>query len=374
MTGIKLSILTNMVAPYRVPFFRELAANNKISRLRILTCVERESDRQWSVDNADTYQVKSLAGLTINLKRGSDAIRILHFRFGIFWDLLRHRPDCLIIGDASWTSYLAVLACKFLFIRYFVWNEITTTSRVSKGFVSSLRRWMYRGADKLIASCQMAKEYLLQNGVSSDKVHIVLNAVDNDFFLAQRKQWEPQRAELRAELGIKDDAFCFIYVGQLISRKRVLETIELLAKVALHRAVHLVVVGSGPLESQMCLKARELEFESINFCGYSNPERLSQLYVASDALILLSEDEPWGMVVNESLLFGKPIFVSKNVAAGVEMLRFSECGSIIDLNQAFNFSEYIDFFNNLNEENFKFIYELNGKFMSEKFMQVLLSK
>lgn len=307
-----------MVAPYRVPFFRELAANNKISRLRILTCVERESDRQWSVDNADTYQVKSLAGLTINLKRGSDAIRILHFRFGIFWDLLRHRPDCLIIGDASWTSYLAVLACKFLFIRYFVWNEITTTSRVSKGFVSSLRRWMYRGADKLIASCQMAKEYLLQNGVSSDKVHIVLNAVDNDFFLAQRKQWEPKRAELRVELGIKDDAFCFIYVGQLISRKRVLEMIELLANVSLDRSIHLLVVGSGLLESQMRLSASELGFNTISFCGYANPEELSRLYVASDALILLSNDEPWGMVVNEACLYGKGFISTDSVAAACE--------------------------------------------------------
>lgn len=372
MTGIKLSILTNMVAPYRVPFFRELAANNKISRLRILTCVERESDRQWSVDNADTYQVKSLAGLTINLKRGSDAIRILHFRFGIFWDLLRHRPDCLIIGDASWTSYLAVLACKFLFIRYFVWNEITTTSRVSKGFVSSLRRWMYRGADKLIASCQMAKEYLLQNGVSSDKVHIVLNAVDNDFFLAQRKQWEPQRAELRAELGIKDDAFCFIYVGQLISRKRVLETIELLAKISVDMPIHLIVVGSGPLESDMLLNAQKLGFDETTFCGFAKPERLSQLYVASDALILLSEDEPWGMVVNESLLFQRPFFVTNSVASAFEFnLLNSKAGIIVDFDKENILEKLNDFITSYGD-----IVNANvsdPSKMANKFVSVLLS-
>lgn len=328
MSALKLSILTNMVAPYRVPFFRALAADERVVCLRILTCVEREADRQWQVDNDSSYHVQPLAGVTLNLKRGNDARRILHFRFGIFWELLRHRPDRLVIGDASWTSYLAAFACWMLGIRYLVWNEITTSSQVSTGLVAHLRRWMYKGADQLIASCQMAKDFLLRNGVDQEKIRIVLNAVDNDFFLAQRQQWEPKRSELRSELGIAEDAFCFIYVGQLISRKRVLETVELLAETAKKRPLHLLVVGTGPLEAQMRSKAQELNFSTISFCGYATPECLSQLYIASDALILLSKDEPWGMVVNEALLFNKGCITSESVAASMEFLYFSIVRSI----------------------------------------------
>lgn len=319
MVETKLSILTNMVAPYRVPFFRALSADSRVRALRVLTCVAREVDRQWKIEEEAGYTVKVLSGFTLNLKRGRDALRILHFRFGIFWELLRHRPDTLVIGDASWTSYLATLACKIYRVRYVVWNEITTSSQVSRGVVSRLRRWMYRGADQLIASCGMARDFLLQNEVPKEKIHIVLNAVDNDYFLGQREQWEPRRDELRAKLGVAADAFCFIYVGQLISRKRVVETVDLLAEVAREQPIHLLVAGTGPLEEAMRSTAAQQGFQAITFCGYAQPERLSQLYVAADALILLSEDEPWGMVINEALLFGKGFISTQSVAAAVEL-------------------------------------------------------
>ena len=314
-----LSILTNMVAPYRVPFFKALVADPSVQSLRVLTCVEREVDRQWQVEKEAGYTVNVLPGFTLNLRRGTDAIRIIHFRIGIVWELLRHRPDTLVIGDASWTSFLAALACRMYGVRYVVWNEITTSSQVSKGLVARMRRWMYRGAHQMIASCGMAKNFLQQNAVPAEKIHIMLNAVDNDYFLQQRVIWEPQRDVLRAELGVAPDAFCFIYVGQLISRKRVVETVELIAQVAPEQPVHLLVVGSGPLEEVMRNAAARYRFQAITFCGYAEPKRLSQLYVAADALILLSEDEPWGMVVNEALLFGKSYITTESVAAGKEL-------------------------------------------------------
>lgn len=319
MAKTKLSILTNMVAPYRVPFFKALAADPTVHCLRVLTCVEREVDRQWQVDKETGYTVKVLPGFTLNLKRGTDAMRILHFRIGIFWELLRHRPDTLVIGDASWTSFLAALACRMYGVRYVVWNEITTSSQVSQGLVARMRRWMYRGAHQLIASCGVAKEFLLQNDVPAEKIHIVLNAVDNDYFLQQRAIWEPQRDALRSKLGVAPDAFCFIYVGQLISRKRVVETVELLAQVAPEQPVHLLVAGTGPLEEAMRSAAESRGFQAITFCGYTEPARLTQLYVVADALILLSDDEPWGMVVNEAALNGLHIFTSAFVAAAVEL-------------------------------------------------------
>lgn len=325
---IRLSILTNMVAPYRVPLFNALATDPAVHSLRVLTCVVREVDRQWQVEKEANYIVKVLQGITLNLRRGTDARRILHFRIGIVWELLLHRPDVLVIGDASWTSFIAALVCRICGIRYVVWNEVTTTSQVSQGLAARMRRWMYRGSNQLIASCSMAKDFLLQNGVPSEKIHIVLNAVDNDYFVQQRAIWEPQRAALRADLGVAPDAFCFIYVGQLISRKRVVETVELLAKVAEEHPIHLLVAGTGPLEESMRCVAKRSGFQGITFCGYAEPARLSQLYVAADSLILLSEDEPWGMVVNEVLLFGKGYITTSAVAAGVEFSSYPACNAL----------------------------------------------
>lgn len=318
MKPMKLAILTNMVAPYRVPFFRELAKQPEIRKLTILTCVEKEVDREWQVNNDTNYQVKKLFGLTLNLNKGSDAKRIIHLKIGILFYLLFQRPTKLVIGDASLTSYMAAFFCRLLFIPYVVWNEITTSSKVSQGISAKLRRYMYRGAQKHIASCKLARDFLIQNGVPEAQISIVNNAVDNDFFLAQKEKWEPLREKFRNELGIAKEAFCFIYVGQLISRKRVVETVEWVAKQGEKQPVHLIVAGSGVLEDAMKQKANSLNFKQISFCGYTQPERLSQLYVASDGLVLFSEDEPWGMVVNEALIFDKQVFSNENVGAAYE--------------------------------------------------------
>jgi hypothetical protein len=79
-----LSLLTNMVAPYRTPLFKALAVDSRIHSLRVLTCVEREVDRQWQVESDSRYIVKVLAGFTLNLNRGQDSMRIIHLRLGTF--------------------------------------------------------------------------------------------------------------------------------------------------------------------------------------------------------------------------------------------------------------------------------------------------
>ena len=155
-----VSLLTNMVPPYRETLFAAIAASRSVEKLRILICTEREVDRQWAVPAPTAYIQKRLAGFTLNLRRGSDGRRIMHFRFGILWELVRHRPDILIIGDASWTSYLGAAACRIYGIPYIVWNEITTSSRVSRGLPSALRGLMYRRASGFVASGRAAREHL----------------------------------------------------------------------------------------------------------------------------------------------------------------------------------------------------------------------
>jgi glycosyltransferase involved in cell wall biosynthesis len=315
----KISLLTNMVPPYRVTLFSAMASSPEVAVLRVLVCTKREADREWNTLESTDFVQKLMAGITLNLRRGQDGLRILHLRFGVFWELVRHRPDALVIGDASWTSFLGAAACRVYRIPYVIWNEITTASDISEGLAARLRRWMYRGADGFVTSGVMARDYLLANDVAAESISIVHNTVDNAFYQAQLARYAPVRAQLRHDLGISEEAFCFIFVGQLISRKRVMETLECVARAGLIRPMHLLIAGSGPLEAQMKARANDLGFNAITFCGFTDPERLSELYVASDALILLSSDEPWGMVVNEILLFKKGYVATTEVGAAVEM-------------------------------------------------------
>ncbi len=315
MSSLKLSLLTNQVAPYRVPFFKALAESDEVSRLRVLVCVDREVDRQWEIKNDPSYKVVKLFGLTLNLNKAKHAKRIIHIRLGIFWELLRYRPDYLIVGDASWTSFLALFACKVFNIPLVVWNEITINSKVSEGVIASMRRSLFNYAKVCIASCSQSEQFLLNNGCKQEKIAIAWNAIDNSFYLKKREQYEPERAQIRKNLGIVENAFVFIFVGQLIERKQPFEVLKNIISISESQSVHLIFAGTGSLEPALKKEAENCAFTNINFCGFVAPDKLSQLYVASDGLVLLSDDEPWGMVVNEAMLFGKPVLVSKEVGA-----------------------------------------------------------
>lgn len=307
-----------MVTPYRKPLFEALAEDERIDQLRVLVCTDREVDRHWKVESAASYEVKRLGGFTINFRRNGRGLRILHLRLGIFWELLRDRPDVLIIGDASWTAYFAVIGCLFFNIPYVVWSEITTSSQVRRGLLSKLRRFIFSRARACIASGSLAQDFLLQHGCRPDKITIARNAVDNDFFLRQRRLLEPKREEIRRELGIHPDAFVLLYVGQLISRKRIMETLEACAYASKDYRLHLLIAGVGPLKQALVRRAKEVGLERVHFLGFVEEQKLCQFYAASDGLVLLSDDEPWGMVINEAMLFGKPYLATTDVAAAVE--------------------------------------------------------
>jgi glycosyltransferase involved in cell wall biosynthesis len=58
-------------------------------------------------------------------------------------------------------------------------------------------------------------------------------------------------------------------------------------------------------------------------------ERIVELYVAADVFALLSEREPWGVVVNEAAACGLPLVLSDRVGAAHDLLHEGENGTLV---------------------------------------------
>ena len=66
--------------------------------------------------------------------------------------------------------------------------------------------------------------------------------------------------------------------------------------------------------------------DNVVFTGFVNQSDLPALYAASDIFVLPSQDEPWGLAINEAMCAGLPIIVSREVGCAIDLVKDGENG------------------------------------------------
>jgi glycosyltransferase involved in cell wall biosynthesis len=181
-------------------------------------------------------------------------------------------------------------------------------------------------------------------------------AIDNTRFAAQAASLRPHRNEIRRKWGITEDAFCVMFCGKFIDKKRPHDLIA--AALALQPRVpgiHLLFVGSGELGAELraaCNVAFDADGAPVDaraglesnrpfasFTGFLNQTEISQAYIAADCLVLPSDHgETWGLVVNEAMASGLPCIISDRCGCAEDLgeigantvFRFGDIGAIAD--------------------------------------------
>lgn len=112
-----------------------------------------------------------------------------------------------------------------------------------------------------------------------------------------------------------DGLTSLIYVGQLIHRKRLDLLINAIAP-QLSENFHLTLVGSGDeMENLQALVASYQVQDYVTFAGPQPFEKVVEYLTHASALVLPSDYDGWGMVVNEALMVGIPVIVSDGCGA-----------------------------------------------------------
>ena len=141
------------------------------------------------------------------------------------------------------------------------------------------------------------------------------------YFLA-----EPDLLPIDAALDRRSRPFRFIYVGQLIERKRFDLLVRTLSTLG-DGAFELWVVGSGPLEKVLRAEAEAALAGRVRWFGRKPSSEISTLIADTDCLVLPSRYDGWGSVVSEALMVGTPAICSEACgAAGV--VRASGVGGV----------------------------------------------
>jgi glycosyltransferase involved in cell wall biosynthesis len=97
--------------------------------------------------------------------------------------------------------------------------------------------------------------------------------------------------------------------------------------------VHLLLVGSGPLE-EACRALAAQQRLPVSFAGFLNQSEMPTAYAVADALVLPSDHgETWGLVVNEAMACGLPAIGSDQVGGAEDLVLEGRTGLVSPVGQ-----------------------------------------
>ena len=248
---------------------------------------------------------------------------------GFIAGLFQKRPD-LIVG----TSPQFFTVCGAWMLSVFKWRPFVfelrdlwpasikavgamEESRVIR-WLERLEMFLYRRATKIVSVTHSFKTELIARGIPSDKIDVVINGVDLDRYVPQKKD-----QAMAAKFGLQNK-FVVGYIGthgMAHALHRVLETADLMRE---HKDIVFLLVGSGARREALVAQAAEMELDNVCFVSRQAKEDMPGVWSLCDISLIQLKDNPLFKSVIPSKIFesmgmGLPIILSlpKGEASGI---------------------------------------------------------
>jgi glycosyltransferase involved in cell wall biosynthesis len=210
---------------------------------------------------------------------------------GYFVSRIKRVPWVLEIRDLWPESILAVGAMRnSRWIRLLEWLE----------------SFAYRKADHIVSLTDSFKTHIVKHGASAEKVSIIKNGVDLDFYNPDQKA-----SALAKELGV-EGKFIAAYVGthgMAHGLDTVLEAAEVLQE---SDDIAILLVGDGAERERLVALRDAKGLQNVVMLGQQPKERMPAIWILTDAsLVILRDQEVFRTVIPskifESMAMQRPI-------------------------------------------------------------------
>jgi glycosyltransferase involved in cell wall biosynthesis len=236
----------------------------------------------------------------------------------------RHEFDVIQVNGAITSECADVNAVHFV---HSAWLKSTSHTSKNRRDLYGLYQWFYtkinsywekksfKSSSKLIAVSGRIKQELLDIGVESKKIHVVINGVDLEEF-------HPGKAD-RKRMGLSLHVPLAFFAGDIRSSRKNLDTIlKALVNVP---ELHLAVAGKtdGSPYPQM---SEEMGVSNrVHFLGFRSD--VADIMRSVDFFIFPSRYEACTLVLLEAMASGLPVITAKT-AGGAELVT-SDCGFVL---------------------------------------------
>ena len=232
--------------------------------------------------------------------------------------------DAIIFNGYDSVSFL-ILWCVHVFSKHKkpIAIESDTPLKIPSNFFKRIiKKWYLNYLFKnsylhgLAGGNKSQKKLFSYYGMPSERIHFLPMVVDVNKF-----KYPPIRQ--------RHEKFTFLFVGRFIPLKQIEYIIdEFLMKFRNDNSVQLILVGDG--ESYSSIYDNYSKFENILFKGRLSGKALLKEFELAHVLVLASNNENWGLVINEAMSAAIPILSNVGIGANYDLIEDKDTGLIFD--------------------------------------------
>jgi glycosyltransferase involved in cell wall biosynthesis len=339
-----LAVITTHPIQYQVPIWQALAASGRLPfEVWYLTDFGTRPD----LDKTFQWDIPTLSGYPYRILNDAEGVNPTNFWSCRLREPLRRRLSSMQ-ANAVWIQgwqvagyWQVVQEARAAGVS--VWlraesNDLRPVPHWKRPIKHAALMYLFSQVDRFLYIGAANRRLYESFGVPQSKLVPALYAVDNARFASQAAAIRGHRDALRRQWGIDHDAFCVLFCGKFIPKKRPFDLIRAAMELRTNGRmpnIHLLFAGTGELGEKLRgatdvvfdAESRRVNFESgiarppASFAGFLNQIEISRAYVAADCLVLPSDHgETWGLVVNEALASGLPCIVSDACGCAEDMI------------------------------------------------------
>jgi len=328
---IKLLIITNIPAPYRIPFFDLL--NKHQYKLHIIFTESRKlAEKRWF----EIYPMNFSHVFLENRK----------FKFlSILWEINRNKPAVIVAGGFGLYSLVAAFYGFIVRRPVLLWSAETVVAEKFRGvsLISKLVRLLiFKLVYGFLAYGPPAAKYLLKKKVPAQYIKVINNPTDlsvHDNILVRSLIGKPIITTVIRLEESKNPTAVF-NVAQIL-KKRGIEPL-------------FILLGEGSLKTKLKALGLNMKLKNVVIKGNVSRKEVMMFYNKSWIYFHPVHYDQWPHAINEALSYELPIVCTNNCGIPDSLVENGKSGFVHKVNDLYGMADSLERLIKDKKLNFKF--------------------
>ena len=313
---LRVVLVTNIPAPYRVPVFNAVVKHQDI-HFHVIYCSEREPDRSWDLPKFE-FSHEYLKERLLTWKG-----RYIHYNTGTWRALKKQRPQVVMATGFNPTHLIAYAYARLHGLPFVPMTD--GTKKFEDLLLTPLHRWVRRHvfarSSAFVGAAEGSFDLYRDYGIDERRMFKSHLCANNAAFNAG--------ASTQRDLD-------FLFSARFVATKRPEFAVEVAARVAqrLGRRVSLAMLGDGPLTEATRAQAQSpsvAQWVDVQLPGFIAQAQLPRWFGRAKVFLLPTEWDAWGVVANEASASGTPTLITPHAGAAHELVVDGVNGRVLPL-------------------------------------------